>query len=190
MPHVGFAYQFNDRLVGRIGYGANSFFEGNSANQRLTSITPFIQAVNVSVVSPAPGAVTAPRTAEEGFTGGTTQYGGTFNAYPQNIQPAYVQEYNMTLEYALSHTTSLQVGYLGETGQHIEDYGNVNQYKVNGDPTSAPFYNSPYIGVNGVDSSLGVGPNSLLTTTPCRRFCGNASTMASSSQSTTRMAKR
>ena len=164
MPHIGFAYQFSDRLVGRIGYGANSFFEGNSANQRLTSITPFIQAVNVSVVSPTPGAVTVARTAEEGFTGGTTQYGGTFNAYPQNIQPAYIQEYNMTLEYALAHNTSLQVGYLGETGQHIEDYGNVNQYTVNGDPTSAPFYNSPYIGVNGVDSSLGIGPNSLLIT--------------------------
>src|ERR1700723_2430752 len=164
MPHIGFAYQFNDRLVGRIGYGANSFFEGNSSNQRLTSITPFIQAVNVSVVSPTPGSVTAPRTAEEGFSGGTTQFGGTFNAYPQNIQPAYIQEYNMTLEYALAHNTSLQVGYVGETGQHIEDYGNVNQYTVNGDPTSAPFYNSPYIGVNGIDASLGVGSNNLLIT--------------------------
>ena len=164
MPHIGFAYQFNDRLVGRIGYGANSFFEGNSENQRLTSITPFIQAVNVSVVSPTPTSVTAPRTAEEGFSGGTTQYGGTFNAYPQNIQPAYVQEYNMTLEYAMTRNTSLQVGYVGETGQHIEDYGNVNQYTVNGDPTSAPFYNSPYIGVNGIDSSLGVGSNNLLIT--------------------------
>jgi hypothetical protein len=164
MPHIGFAYQFNDRLVGRIGYGANSFYEGNSSNQRLTSITPFIQAVNVSVVSPTPTSVTAPRTAEEGFSGGTTQFGGTFNAYPQNIQPAYVQEYNMTLEYAVAHNTSLQVGYVGETGQHIEDFGNVNQYTVNGDPTSAPFYNNPYIGVNGVDASLGVGSNSLLIT--------------------------
>ena len=25
---------------------------------------------------------------------------------------------------------SLQVGYLGEQGQHIEDYGNLNQYRV------------------------------------------------------------
>ncbi|HEY6851979.1 MAG TPA: carboxypeptidase-like regulatory domain-containing protein [Terracidiphilus sp.] len=164
MPHIGFAYQFNDRLVGRIGYGANSFFEGNSSNQRLTSITPFVQAVNVSVVSPTPTSVTPPRTAEQGFSGGTTQYGGTFNAYPQNIQPAYVQEYNMTLEYAVARNMSLQVGYVGETGQHIEDFGNVNQYTVNGDPTSAPFYNNQYLGVNGIDSSLGVGSNSLLIT--------------------------
>jgi hypothetical protein len=164
MPHVGFAYQATNRLVVRGGYGANSFFEGNSFNQRLTSITPFIQAVNVSVVSPAPGAVTTPRNAEEGFTGGTTQYGGTFNVYPQNIQPAYVQEWNLTTEYALTNSTSLQVGYVGEKGDHIEDYGNVNQYRVNGDDTSAPFYNNKYLGVNGVDASLGIGPNSLLIT--------------------------
>lgn len=145
----------------RGGYGATSFFEGNSFNQRLTSITPFIQAVNVSVPSPAPGAVTVPRTAEQGFTGGTTQYGGTFNVYPQNIQPAYVQEWNLTTEYALTNTASLQVGYVGEQGQHVEDYGNVNQYLVNGDPTSAPFFNNQYLGQN---SPLGIGSNSLLIT--------------------------
>ncbi|MGB6687809.1 MAG: TonB-dependent receptor [Terracidiphilus sp.] len=164
MPHLGAAYQLNDRTVIRGGYGANSFFEGNSFNQRLTSITPFIQAVNVSVTSPAKGAITTPRTAEEGFTGGTTQYGGTFNVYPQNIQPAYIQEFNLTVEYALTHTASLQVGYVGETGQHIEDYGNVNQYTINGDPTSAPFYNNKYIGATGIDASLGIGSNSLLIT--------------------------
>jgi len=108
--------------------------------------------------------VTTPRTAEEGFTGGTTQFGGTFNVYPQHIQPAYIQEFNLTVEYALTHTLSLQAGYLGETGQHIEDYGNVNQWLVSGDPTSAPFYNSKYIGANGIDASLGIGSNSLLIT--------------------------
>jgi hypothetical protein len=130
----------------------------------LTSITPFIQAVNVSVNAPTVGNVTAPRSAEEGFTGGTTQYGGTFNVYPQNIQPAYVQEWNLTAEYALTHTASLQVGYVGEKGDHVEDYGNVNQYRVNGDSTSAPYYNNKYLGVNGIDSALGIGPNSLLIT--------------------------
>jgi len=164
MPHLGFAWQAGDRLVVRGGYGATSLFEGNSFNQRLTSITPFIQAVNVTVPAPSPGSVTPPRSAEEGFTGGTTQYGGTFNVYPQNIQPAYVQNWNLTVEYALTRTTSLQAGYVGEKGDHIEDYGNVNQYTVNGDPTSAPFYNNQYLGVNGIDAALGIGPNSLLIT--------------------------
>jgi hypothetical protein len=154
MPHLGFAYQFNDRTVLRGGYGANSFFEGNSYNQRLTAIAPFIQAVNISINSPAPGAITTPRTAEEGFTGGSTSYSGSsyFSVYPQHIQPAYVQEWNLTAEYALTRTASLQVGYVGEQGQHIEDYGNVNAPLNNADPTSAPFYNNQYIGISGVDT--------------------------------------
>ena len=44
MPHIGFADQLNDRIVIRGGYGATSFYEGNSFNQRLTAITPFLQA--------------------------------------------------------------------------------------------------------------------------------------------------
>ncbi|RXH54618.1 Oar protein [Granulicella sibirica] len=164
MPRVGFSYQGNSRFVVRGGYGATSFYEGNSSNQRLTSITPFIQAVNVNVVTPTVANAGAPRTAEQGFTGGTTQYGGTFNVYPKNIQPAYVQEYNLTTEYAVTRSLSLQVGYLGEGGQHIEDYGNLNQYKVNGDPTSAPYYNNQYIGVNAADPSISIGSNPLLIT--------------------------
>ena len=164
MPRLGFAYQPTDRVVFRGGYGATSFFEGNSSNQRLTSITPFIQAVTSPRLRPRPAIPATPRTAEQGFTGGTVQYGGTFNVYPQNIQPAYIQEWSLTVEYALTHSTSLQIGYVGESGQHIEDYGNVNQYKTNGDPTSAPFYNNQYLGINAVDPSVSIGPNSLLIT--------------------------
>lgn len=157
MPRLGFAYQATDRLVVRGGYGATSFFEGNSSNQRLTSITPFIQALN----TPELTVNDTPRTAEQGFTSSSVNFGGTFNVYPQNIQPAYIQEWSLTAEYALTTTTSLQVGYIGEQGQHIEDYGNLNQYKVNGDPTSAPYYNNQYLGVN---SALGIGSGSLLVT--------------------------
>jgi hypothetical protein len=164
LPRVGFALQVNDRLVVRGGYGATSFFEGNSSNQRLTSITPFIQAVNVTTVAPTPGNPGDPRTAEQGFAGGSVTFGGTFNVYPKNIQPAYVQEWSLTTEFALTRSLSLQVGYLGEQGQHIEDYGNLNQYTVNGDPTSAPFYNNKYLGINAIDPSVSIGSNSLLIT--------------------------
>ncbi len=164
MPRLGFEYQPTSKFVVRGGYGATSFFEGNSSNQRLTSITPFIQAVNVNAITPSPGNPGTPRTAEQGFGGGTVSYGGTFNVYPQNIQPAYIQEWNLTTEYAVTQTTSLQVGYIGEQGQHIEDYGNVNQWLVPGDQTSAPFYNSPYIGVNAIDPSVSIGSNPLLIT--------------------------
>jgi hypothetical protein len=173
MPHVGFAYQIGSRFVVRGGYGTSSFFEGNSYNQRLTAIAPFLQAAGFSVSSPTLTSVPTPNTAEEGFTNPDTsvQYSSSNNgytAYPQNIQPAYVQQFNLTAEYALTPTLSLQAGYVGETGQHIEDYGNVNQLTVNNVQSSAPFYNSPYIGVDGVDSALGVGGNGGLLITESR----------------------
>ncbi len=164
MPRLGFAYQATDRFVIRGGYGATSFYEGNSSNQRLTSITPFIQAVNAVTVAPTPGNPGTPRTVEQGFAGGSVTFGGTFNVYPQNIQPAYVQEWNLTTEYALTNTTTLQVGYLGEQGQHIEDYGNLNQWLVNGDMTSAPYYNNQYLGTNAIDPSVSIGAGPLLIT--------------------------
>src|ERR1700733_7340869 len=168
MPRLGFAYQANDRFVVRGGYGATSFFEGNAGNQRLTSITPFVQSVDIKPLTPTPGNGGQPRTAQQGFAisnaGDINFNGSSYNVYPQNIQPAYVQEWSLTTEYAVTHTTSLQVGYLGEQGQHIEDYGNVNQYTVNGDPTSAPYYNNPYIGVNAIDPTVSIGSNSLLIT--------------------------
>ncbi|WP_263359684.1 TonB-dependent receptor [Acidicapsa ligni] len=162
MPRVGFAYQANDRYVVRGGYGATSFFEGNSSNQRLTSITPFIQAINFSLTQPTATDVPTPLNAETAFSTPATA-GGTYNVYPKNIQPAYVQEWNLTMEYALTRTLSLQAGYLGEQGQHIEDYGNLNQYRVNGDQTSAPFYNSPYIGINSPQATA-VDASKLLVT--------------------------
>jgi len=159
MPRLGFAYQFSDRFVLRGGYGATSFFEGNSSNQRLTSITPFIQAIQTPTASPTNAApYNVPRSAQDGFTGSSVSLGGTYNVYPKDIKPAYVQTWNLTAEYALTNTMSLQVGYLGQQGQHIEDYGNVNQWLVNGDPTSAPFYNNPYIGQNAPIGAIGNSP--------------------------------
>ncbi len=157
MPRLGFAYQASQKFVVRGGYGATSFYEGNSSNQRLTAAPPFIQAVNISTLSPTtmptstqPAGGT-PRRVEDGFNytdPADLSASGSFSVYPQNIQPAYVQEFNLTMEYALSRTLSVQAGYIGETGQHIEDYGNVNQFRVPGDQTSAPYYNNPNFGTN------------------------------------------
>jgi len=148
MPRLGFDYEVNDKLVIRAGYGATSFYEGNSSNQRLTAQTPFIEGVAINAVSPTPGAATdpggTPRMVEDGFTGPAS--GSVTQVYPQNQQPAYIQEWNLTTEYALTRTASLQVGYLGEQGQHIEDYGNLNQYLTPGDPTTARYYNNQYLG--------------------------------------------
>lgn len=150
MPRLGWAWQVNNRFVVRGGYSGSSFFEGNAGNQRLNSIAPFYQAVQNSVPSPNATQVYQPLNTTNAFSVGATQFatGGSTTAtvYPKDIQPAYIHNYNLTLEYALTSTLSLQAGYVGESGHHIEDYGNANQWKVPGDPTSAPYYNNQYIG--------------------------------------------
>ena len=137
MPRIGFAYQATPRVVLRGGYGATSFFEGDASNQRLTSSPPFAQGSDLKALSPSAAVVNAdgtltpansgtPFRVESGFTpqfDATSQY----SVWPQNQQPAYIHNFNLTTEVALSSKTSLQVSYLGETGHHLADYRNANQ---------------------------------------------------------------
>jgi hypothetical protein len=128
MPRIGFAYQMSPRFVVRGGYGATSFFEGNSNNQRLTYNSPFVQFSQLTAAPPSQGNGGAPLAASQGFAvnaNSVTNVG--FGAWPQNIKPAYINEFNLTTEYAINSKTSLTIGYVGETGQHIEDYRNANQ---------------------------------------------------------------
>ncbi len=55
MPRVGFCLPGEWKSCDSRRIWRDSFFEGNSSNQRLTSITPFIQAVDIKAVTPAGG---------------------------------------------------------------------------------------------------------------------------------------
>ena len=126
MPRLGFAYQAFSKFVVRGGYGATSFFEGNAFNQRLTSSPPFALGSNVTASVPTGTTTGAPFTIEQGFAQQFTPT-TTYSTWPQNMQPAYVNEYSLTTEYALTSELSLTAGYLGESGHHLADYRNGNQ---------------------------------------------------------------
>jgi hypothetical protein len=142
MPRLGFALQVNPRVVVRGGYGATSFFEGNATNQRLSYNSPFVAFSQKLPVAPSNTSGGQGYTVEQGFSsapGDINTSSAGFGAWPQNIQPAYIQEFNLTTEFAINDRTTLTIGYVGETGQHIEDYRNGNQLIVPGDSTTAPF---------------------------------------------------
>lgn len=129
MPRIGFAYQLTPKFVVRGGYAGTSFFEGYSFNQRLTSSPPFSLAINQGAVLPSSTSGGVPFTVEEGF-GGSYGINPSYNLYsiwPQDTQPAYIHEYNLTTEYALSNELSLSVGYVGQNGFNLADYYNGNQ---------------------------------------------------------------
>ena len=138
MPRIGFAWQVKPRLVLRGGYGATSFFEGNAANQRLTSSPPFVQISDEFATKPSSTGGGTPFIVEQGF-GGATGFGSNgFGAWPLNIQPAYIQEFSLTTEYAFTAQTALSVGYVGERGQHLMDYRNGTQLTAPGAPPPYP----------------------------------------------------
>jgi hypothetical protein len=127
MPRLGFAFQAMPRLVVRGGYGTTSFFEGFSFNQRLTSSPPFSLAINSNAAVPAVGSGGAPFTVADAFSQPLGINNSLYSVWPQDTQPAYIHQFSLTTEYALTNQLSLSAGYHGQIGHHLADYRNGNQ---------------------------------------------------------------
>lgn len=141
MPRLGFAWQFEPKLVLRGAYGVTDYLEGTGANLRPTLNPPFFsQFVN------SPGTPTAitpgnPLSVSMGFSNGTQAAITQYNAWDKHLKPTFVQQFNLTTEYLINSSTTAQVGYVGEIGQHLIVPASPNQWTQVGVPTSAPFYN-------------------------------------------------
>src|SRR5581483_624564 len=113
MPRFGFAYQPFTKFVIRGGYGATSFFEGYSFNQRLTSSPPFSLAINTSATTPSNTSGGTPFTVADAFSQPLGVNNSLYSVWPQDVQPAYIHQFNLMTEYALTNELSLSVGYVG-----------------------------------------------------------------------------
>jgi Carboxypeptidase regulatory-like domain len=127
MPRLGFAYQPTDKLVIRGGYGATSFFEGYSFNQRLTSSPPFSLAINSNANTPSGTSGGSPFSVANAFSQPLGINNSLYSVWPQDTQPAYIHQFTLVTEYALTNELSLSVGYHGQVGHHLDDYRNGNQ---------------------------------------------------------------
>ena len=127
MPRVGFAYQAMNKLVIRGGYGATSFFEGYSFNQRLTSSPPFSLAINSNAPTPSGTSGGTPFTVANAFSQPLGINNSLYSVWPQDVQPAYIHQFTLVTEYALTNELSLSAGYHGQVGHHLADYRNGNQ---------------------------------------------------------------
>ncbi len=139
-PRFGFAYQVTPKLVVRGGYGIFfGAFENRGGYPSLGYSYPF----QFSFSYPAPNSV-APAlfpngtiaTLENGLSSIpldptlVNASGLTLRGIQLQYKTAYVQSYNLTLQYQLSSHDSLDVGYVASLSRHLETFVGTNQQGV------------------------------------------------------------
>jgi hypothetical protein len=168
MPRVGFAWNAVPKFVVRGGYGLQNFMEGTGANLRMTTNLPFQAGTQQSGSA---GTTTTPGnffTVQSGWGATSLTTANLWNVWNKKMKPAFISIYNLTVEYQVTNTASVQLGYVGEAGTHLVTANWKNQLPnpciINGvvqtvaTPTPpaacltqapAPFYATPGIGYNG-----------------------------------------
>jgi hypothetical protein len=140
-PRFGFAYAVKPRIVVRGGYGINhappldTYFTpstfGYTATMSLSPATvslPYPDAAVLTLSQPYPSYPgTIPDTDPSSGNGSYVTY-----IAPQSGTVNWIQNYNLGLQFLLGGNSTLDVSYVGNVGQRLDDYtwSNMNQQPV------------------------------------------------------------
>ena len=170
-PRIGFAYQVNSKSVINAGFGI--FYGGlqNEGNGNLGSNFPF--SLTASIPAPSCSFGNCPSigvTLESGLSAQTAGGLQSFVSFPAfhstdpHVRTPYAEDYNLSVQHALSNSVVATLSYVGNVSRHIELYAAPNTSPVllaTGKSTTSydPF---PSLGGIGQISYTGVGAyNSL-----------------------------
>ena len=131
MPRVGFAYTVNPRLVVRGGYGSTDELESTGSSLRMTQNVQVQPSVNQTGQIPTATSGGISYTAANGLVAGTSTasgIGALYYAWDPNMRPAVIQQFSLNVQYQIDNHTSVQAGYVGQTGQHLAVPLWINQY--------------------------------------------------------------
>lgn len=118
-PRIGFAWTpgiLDSKLVIRVGYGIVQYMEGTGANLRLPLNPPFFFESDVTFnLSSGPGSIT------KGFADVLPgdRVSGQVRAWNPNLRPQFTQQWNLTLQYQMTNTTSISAGYVAHRATHL-----------------------------------------------------------------------
>ena len=132
LPRFGFAWSpsvWNGKAVIRGGYGISSYMEGGGANQRLTGDWPFTQASSGVLTTIDQGFAPAPPVCPTPLTLSCFN-GARIKVFDQHLRPARAQQWNLTFQYQLSNTTTMQLGYVGQHGTNLYNFEALQQKKL------------------------------------------------------------
>ncbi len=165
-PRVGFAWQpgGNPAVVVRGAYGISTFTESTGTGNLLFQNPPF--AIPLSLTYAGGSLATPGSTLDEGFSnfaasGCTVQaalalsqlcfFGAGIHLFdPNGFRPAVSQQYNLTMQFQLSNSATFQIGYVGQTDDHLATIALLNQQVLNpgGVVTPSPYLNQTLLGAN------------------------------------------
>jgi hypothetical protein len=139
-PRFGFAYKVSEKLVVRGGYGIfYGAFENRGGYPSLGYSYPFQYSFNFpsnNSVSPVVFPNGSIATLENGLSSvplDPTQVnasGLTLRGIQFHYKTPYVQSYNVTLQYQLSHADALEVAYVASLSRHLETFVGTNLQNV------------------------------------------------------------
>jgi hypothetical protein len=130
-PRFGFGYQLTSKTVIRGGYGI-FFNPGGALNNYLRGHR---HGVFGPIVSIQPGDIVVGPRASDGFgpepvldlSAATNPSGNEIGVNP-NFRPAYVQQYNLTVEQEIARwQTLVKLAYVGNLGRRLSNSENINQ---------------------------------------------------------------
>ncbi len=118
-PRFGFAWSpqaLQGKMVVRGAYTISSYLEGTGTNLRLPRNPPFTPTeVTAQYSTPVDRTQSGPggQVASDPFKG------AVMYVWDKTVQPAMDQQWNFTIQNALTPTTTIQAGYVGEHGTHL-----------------------------------------------------------------------
>ena len=145
-PRIGMAWTpafLDKRTVLRGAYGISSYLEGTGNNLRLPMNPPFSSPEFETdyFTSNLPSTTT-----EQGLLPPTTPFqNAIIRLWDANIRPAISQQWNLAVEHQFAHSTTLQVGYVGQHATHLMVALPYLQKQLHADGSITP---SPYLSGN------------------------------------------
>jgi len=169
-PRLGFAWSpasMGGKTVIRGGLAVSSFLEGTGTNLRPTQNPPFIppQSAGTNVATGTTAFDTKTAFAAAAPPAGDPFIGATLQTWV-GVQPAVVDQWNLTIQRELARDTTFQIGYVGQRTTHLMVPEDLDQGYLapNGTITYPMIGGQNPVGtvINGIKTTaITYGPNGL-----------------------------